>query len=267
MKSAPKQQSPSKKTSPSQEIETSAKAPAKTSAKAPAPASAERLTPDGTTSTMPESTRHTQVLEGLAALYPNPRTELDHTSPWQLLIATILSAQSTDKGVNLVTPALFAAFPDPQKLAAAEPSQVEPYINRLGLYRNKAKSIVETARQVMALYGGEVPRTREELVVLPGVGRKTANVVISNAFGIPAIAVDTHVFRVSRRLGLAHGKTVEKVEEELMAVIPEAHWTDAHHWLILHGRRVCAARQPACTRCSVAPLCPSQGRTAEEDED
>lgn len=212
-----------------------------------------------------EPERREKVLAGLAALYPNPRTELDHETPWQLLIATILSAQSTDKGVNLVTPALFAAYPDPQALAAAEPAEVEPYINRLGLYRNKAKSIVETARQVMALYGGHVPRTREELVILPGVGRKTANVVISNAFGIPAIAVDTHVFRVSRRLGLAKGKTVEKVEEELMQVIPEAQWTDAHHWLILHGRRVCAARNPACSRCPVGPSCPSFGTPLDDD--
>jgi endonuclease-3 len=203
------------------------------------------------------ATERQTILSRLGDAYPNPRTELDHETPFQLLIATILSAQSTDKGVNRETPRLFADFPDASALSKASPEQVEPYIARLGLYRNKARAIVAAARQLVELHAGEVPRTREALEALPGVGRKTANVVLSNAFGIPALAVDTHVFRVSRRLGLASADSVEKVEQELMQVIPEALWTDAHHWLILHGRRVCDARKPACAQCVVADVCPS----------
>ena len=205
-----------------------------------------------------EAQRRAEVLRRLALLYPSPRTELDHENPWQLLIATILSAQSTDKGVNLVTPALFAAYPDAHAMAKASPEALEPYISRLGLFHNKAKSIAATARMVSELYDGQVPRTLEELTALPGVGRKTANVVMSNAYGIPAIAVDTHVFRVSNRLGLAHSQSVEAVEEQLMQVIPRENWTDAHHWLILHGRRVCAARSPACAQCTLAEVCPGR---------
>lgn len=206
----------------------------------------------------PDAARRQEVLRLLSELFPDPRTELDHTSPFQLLIATILSAQSTDKGVNLVTPALFAAYPDAHAMSRASPAELEPYINRLGLYHNKAKAIAETARMLVALYGGEVPKSLEELTILPGVGRKTANVVMSNAYGIPAIAVDTHVFRVANRLGLANAKTVEQVEQQLMNVIPRENWTDAHHWLILFGRRVCAARKPACGTCILAELCPSK---------
>lgn len=216
----------------------------------------ERLHPPA--ASLPDAVRRGEILRRLSELFPDPRTELDHTSPFQLLIATILSAQSTDKGVNLVTPALFAAYPDAHAMSRATPAELEPYINRLGLYHNKAKAIAETARMLVALYGGEVPRSLEELTVLPGVGRKTANVVMSNAFGVPAIAVDTHVFRVANRLGLAHAKTVEDVEQQLMRVIPRENWTDAHHWLILFGRRVCAARKPACSTCILAELCPSR---------
>lgn len=205
-----------------------------------------------------EALRRAEVLLRLSRLYPSPRTELDHENPWQLLIATILSAQSTDKGVNLVTPALFAAYPDAHAMAKASPEALEPYISRLGLFHNKAKSIAATARMVSELYDGKVPQTLEELTALPGVGRKTANVVMSNAYGIPAIAVDTHVFRVSNRLGLAYSQSVEAVEEQLMQVIPRENWTDAHHWLILHGRRVCAARNPACGQCTLAELCPGR---------
>ena len=190
-------------------------------------------------------------------LYPNPRTELSHQTPFQLLVATILSAQSTDKGVNQVTPALFERFPTPASMAACTPEELYPYINRLGLYRNKARALVGTSRLLLERHGGEVPASREALTALPGVGRKTANVVLSNAFGVPAIAVDTHVFRVSKRLRLAGAKTVDKVEEELKANIPQEKWSDAHHWLILHGRRVCSARKPACSRCSLAEYCPS----------
>jgi len=199
----------------------------------------------------------TEILQRLSRLYPNPRTELDHGSPFQLLIATVLSAQSTDVGVNKVTPALFEAYPDAAHMAQASPEELEPFIGRLGLYRNKSKALVGTSRRLMDVFGGEVPHARESLISLPGVGRKTANVVMSNAFGIPAIAVDTHVFRVSNRLGLASASKVEQVEAQLMKVIPEAQWNDAHHWLILHGRRVCAARKPACDRCTLATLCSS----------
>lgn len=214
-------------------------------------------TPPASTGTAPAPANRTEILRRLSELYPSPRTELDHENPWQLLIATILSAQSTDKGVNQVTPALFAAFPDAHAMAKAEPEALEPYISRLGLYHNKAKSIAATARMLAELYEGQVPRTMEELTALPGVGRKTANVVMSNAYGIPAIAVDTHVFRVSNRLGLAQSPSVDEVEEQLMKAIPRENWTDAHHWLILHGRRVCAARNPACDRCVLSELCPS----------
>lgn len=198
-----------------------------------------------------------ELLRGLHALYPDPRTELDHETPWQLLVATILSAQSTDKGVNQVTPALFARYPDPPTMARASAEELEPWISRLGLFRNKAKSLAATARDIVSRFGGEVPNTREALMTLPGVGRKTANVVLSNAFGIPAFAVDTHVFRVSQRLGLASGKSVDDIEAQLMRVIPESLWTRAHHWLILHGRRVCMARNPACARCSLLQRCPA----------
>ena len=197
------------------------------------------------------------ILARLESAYPNPRTELDHGSPFQLLIATILSAQSTDKGVNRVTPALFEAYPDCAAMAKIEPEQLYPLIGRLGLYRNKSRSLVGTAKMILERYEGEVPKTREALMALPGVGRKTANVVMSNAFGVPAIAVDTHVFRVSNRLGLANAKTVEKVEAQLMRNIPKNRWSDAHHWLILHGRRVCSARKPACSACALNDLCPS----------
>ena len=200
---------------------------------------------------------HDALLRALDALYPDPRTELDHQSPWELLVATILSAQSTDKGVNQATPALFARYPDPQSMALATPEELEPFISRLGLYHNKAKSLAATAREIVSRFGGQVPATREALMTLPGVGRKTANVVLSNAYGIPAFAVDTHVFRVSQRLGLASGKSVDHIEEQLMAAIPESLWTRAHHWLILHGRRVCMARNPACARCTLKALCPT----------
>ncbi len=198
-----------------------------------------------------------EILRRLAAHYPNPRTELSHRTPFQLLVATILSAQATDKSVNLATPALFARYPDASALADAEPEDLYPLIGKIGLYRNKARALVGAARMIRDRYHGEVPRDRDALMSLPGVGRKTANVVMSNAFGIPAIAVDTHVFRVSRRLGLATGDTPARVEAELQAVVPRKDWSDAHHWLIFHGRRVCSARKPACPTCFLADLCPS----------
>ena len=170
-------------------------------------------------------------------------------------MAVILSAQCTDVKVNMVTPALFAAYPDAHALSKADPLDVEPLIKTCGLYHNKAKNLVATARALVEHYGGEVPADHEKLTQLPGVGRKTANVVMSCAFGADAIAVDTHVFRVSNRLGLADANDVLKTEQQLMEHIPREKWSLAHHWIIFHGRRVCTARKPACERCTLSPWC------------
>jgi endonuclease-3 len=201
--------------------------------------------------------RASAVLDGLDALYPDAGTELDHEDPYQLLVAVILSAQCTDKRVNLVTPRLFAAFPDAAALARAEPEDLHPYVNSCGLYRNKAKNLVICARDLLARHGGAVPGTREDLEALAGVGRKTANVVLANAFGVDAIAVDTHVHRLSQRLGFSRARDPEGVERDLMAVFPQERWRRAHHTLIWHGRRCCHARKPDCPSCPVRRLCPS----------
>lgn len=198
---------------------------------------------------------YTAVLDGLALQHPDAKPELDFTNPYELLIATILSAQCTDKQVNKVTPALFEAYPDPASMAKAEPAEIEPYIRSCGFYHNKAKNIVLACRDIADKFGGVVPCEREGLESLVGVGRKTANVVLSNAFGVPAVAVDTHVFRVSNRIGLAKAKTVEETERQLMQNIPENKWSIAHHWLIFHGRRVCKAQRPLCGECLIAGLC------------
>lgn len=195
------------------------------------------------------------ILDELAALYPDARCELNHSSPFELLVATILSAQSTDVRVNMVTDRLFRKYNTPEAFAVLQPEDVAEEIKELGLYRNKARHIVEAARRIVEEHDGRVPSEREALESLPGVGRKTANVVLSNAFGIPALAVDTHVFRVSRRLGLASGKTPEQVERELMECIPRQEWTITHHRLIYHGRRVCHARRPECATCPLQPYC------------
>jgi len=202
--------------------------------------------------------RAAAVLDGLRATYPDARTELDFASPFQLVIATLLSAQATDVSVNAATPGLFARYPTPHALAAATPEEIEPFIRTIGLYRNKAKHCVACARGLLERFGGEVPQTVEALTTLPGVGRKTANVVVSNAFGVPAIAVDTHVGRLARRLGFSKHQDPDKVERDLQALYDPADWVFLHHALILHGRRVCAARKPACAACSVAALCPSR---------
>ena len=202
--------------------------------------------------------RAAAVLAGLRVTYPDARTELDFGTPFELLIATLLSAQATDVSVNAATPALFARFPTPAAMAAATPEQVEPFIRTIGLYRNKSKHCVATARALQTRFGGAVPRTVDELVTLPGVGRKTANVVVSNAYGVPAIAVDTHVGRLARRLGFSQHADPTKVERDLQTLFEPADWVFVHHALILHGRRVCAARRPACAACSVAALCPSR---------
>lgn len=203
---------------------------------------------------MTEEARH-QCLEILEHEYYDETCELVFGNPFELLIATILSAQTTDIQVNKVTAKLFAKFPDAASLAALEPAELEPYIRSIGVYRNKARNIVLACRVLQEKYGGRVPDTFEELVQLPGVGRKTANVVLSNAFGQDAIAVDTHVFRVANRLGLAKAKNVEDTEKQLKANIPKEKWSRAHHWLIWHGRRVCDARKPACGTCPLRSCC------------
>ena len=196
-----------------------------------------------------------QILERLEIEYPNAKTELEFSTTFQLLIATILSAQSTDVQVNKITRSLFVKYPEPSDFAGADLKVLENNTKGVGLFRNKSKNIIETSKIIIDRYGGNVPDTMEELIQLPGVGRKTANVVLSNAFNVPAIAVDTHVFRVSNRLGIAKSKNPEATELELQKNIPMDKWSLAHHWLIFHGRRVCHARKPACTSCVVEDLC------------
>lgn len=199
------------------------------------------------------------ILEGLAALYPDAKPELHFTNPYETLVATILSAQSTDKQVNKVTPAVFRDFPTLEAMAATEPEVLYPYVRSCG-FASKATHIVMAARKIMQEYGGQVPNDMKRLTSLPGVGRKTANVVLANAFQIPAMAVDTHVFRVSNRLGLVDANSVEKTERQLMERIPREDWNKAHHWLIFHGRRVCKAQRPLCGSCRLQPLCVWYGR-------
>lgn len=208
----------------------------------------------------PARRRAAALFRRLAKAYPDAHCELDFRTPFQLLAATILSAQCTDKNVNRATPGLFQAWPDAAALAAARPAQVEGKIRSLGLYRMKARSLVGMAKALVAEHGGAVPRERAALVALPGVGRKTANVVLSNAFGLPGLAVDTHVLRVGRRLGLLKSADPVKAEAELCAQVPPKLWGLVSHWLIWHGRRVCAARKPLCGDCPVAKLCPSAGK-------
>jgi endonuclease-3 len=200
------------------------------------------------------------ALEELAILertYPAAVTALEYRNPFELTIAVILSAQCTDARVNLTTPALFAKYPTPQKLARAAQGDVEAIIKSCGFFRMKAKNVIAAARDLVERFGGEVPRTREELESLAGVGRKTASVVMSVAFGEAALAVDTHVFRVAHRLGLTLGTTPRQVEEDVTALVPEDKWRHAHHWLILHGREICKAPTPACGRCPVNAICPT----------
>lgn len=202
-----------------------------------------------------EDIRRKTVLDILEKTYPDATTELVHKNPYELLIATMLSAQTTDKQVNRVTPGLFERFPDPKALAEADIGEIESLIKTCGFYKTKARNIKEACRIIVEEYGGRVPQTMEELTDLPGVGRKTANVVLSNAFGVDAIAVDTHVFRVANRLGLAQSGDVRGTEEQLMENIPREKWSRAHHWLIHHGRRICKARRPKCEECPLAEVC------------
>lgn len=198
------------------------------------------------------------LITTLAATWPDAVVELDHRDAFELLCATILAAQSTDKMINTITPALFARFPDAAALAQADPDEVERLVHRSGFYRNKAKNLRGMAQALVERHGGQVPRTMDELVALPGVARKTANVVLGSVFGIEAgVVVDTHVSRLGPRLGLTDETDPVKIERDLMAVLPQASWTSFAHRLIWHGRRVCHARNPSCGTCSLAPLCPS----------
>lgn len=204
----------------------------------------------------------TERLAGeLARVYPDAHCELDHRNPYELLVATILSAQCTDKRVNMVTPSLFARFPDPAAMAAADRAEIERLIQSTGFFRSKAQSIQEASQDLVDLHGGEVPATMETLTALRGVGRKTANVVLGNAFNINVgVVVDTHVARLSARLGLTREKDPVKIEQDLMKLVPQPQWMLWSHWLIFHGRRRCDARKPDCTGCEVATLCPSAGK-------
>jgi endonuclease-3 len=205
----------------------------------------------------PAPQRVAEIFRRLAAANPAPKGELEYVNPYTLLIAVVLSAQATDSGVNKATRALFKVADTPKKMLALGEEGVQERIKTIGLYRNKAKNVIGLSRALIADHGGEVPHQREALEALPGVGRKTANVVLNTAFGEPTLAVDTHVFRVAHRLNLASGKTPLEVEMGLLRVIPEAYLQHAHHWLILHGRYVCQARKPKCDACVVCDLCAS----------
>jgi endonuclease-3 len=203
--------------------------------------------------------RAPQVLAALETLYPDARTELEYRTPFELLVATVLSAQATDVSVNAATPALFGRYPDAHALSTATPEDIEPFIRRIGLYRGKARHLAALARLLVERHGGEVPNDFAAVVALPGAGRKTANVVLSNAYGYPAIAVDTHVGRLARRLGLSAQTNPDRVEADLERLFPKERWVFLHHALILHGRRVCAARRPLCGECALLPCCPQIG--------
>ena len=206
------------------------------------------------------------LFERLQVANPAPTTELEYATPFQLLIAVILSAQATDKSVNLATRTLFADAPTPQAMLALGEEGLAGYINRIGLFRTKAKNVIATCRLLLERHGGEVPHERAALEALPGVGRKTANVVLNTAFGEPTIAVDTHIFRVANRTKLAPGKTPLAVEQQLLKVVPAAFRQDAHHWLILHGRYVCKARKPDCPQCVIRDLCRYPDKTPGEPD-
>ena len=197
---------------------------------------------------------------------PHPSTELEFQSPFQLLIAVILSAQTTDRAVNLATRPLFSRAPDARSLLAIGEVDLTDAIKTIGLYKTKARHVIATCRQLLDQHGGQVPSRREQLEALPGVGRKTANVVLNTAFGQPTMAVDTHIFRVANRLGLSHGKTPLAVENDLLKCIPHEFMNDAHHWLLLHGRYICKARKPECWRCPVPDLCPFPDKHLSPDQ-
>lgn len=201
------------------------------------------------------------VFERFRAANPEPKSDLEYGSPFQLLVAVVLSAQATDKGVNVATRKLFPAAPTPEAIVSLGVAGVEEYIKTIGLFRAKAKNVVALSHQLLEKHGGEVPNDRAALEALPGVGRKTANVVLNIVFGEPTMAVDTHIFRIANRIGLAPGKDVLAVEHALLKVVPKAFMLHAHHWLILHGRYVCTARKPLCGQCSIIDICRYRDKT------
>ncbi|OHV85110.1 endonuclease III [Rhizobium sp. LCM 4573] len=204
-----------------------------------------------------------EIFRRFSVQRPEPKGELEHVNPFTLVVAVALSAQATDAGVNKATRGLFKVADTPEKMLALGEEGVTQYIKTIGLYRNKAKNVIALSRMLIDEFGSEVPKTREELMRLPGVGRKTANVVMSMAFGIPTLAVDTHVFRIANRLLMAPGRTPDEVEEHFLKVIPHQYLYHAHHWLILHGRYTCKARKPECERCVIADLCRSPEKTCD----
>jgi len=203
---------------------------------------------------MTETERKARILQVLEEEYPDAKPELHFTNPYETLMATMLSAQCTDKQVNKVTPAVFERYPNPKSMAEAKVEELYPLVRSCG-FKSKAGNMIAACRIICEQYGGQVPQTMEKLTSLPGVGRKTANVVLSNAFGIPAFAVDTHVFRVTNRLGLCKAESVEDTEKQMTELIPEEKWGQAHHWLIWHGRRVCRAQNPKCEGCALKEWC------------
>ena len=205
--------------------------------------------------------RRRAIFEALRSANPDPRSELDFRSPFELLVAVVLSAQATDRSVNQATGALFRAASTPARMLALGEEGLIAYIRTIGLFRTKARNLIGLSRALVEQHGGQVPRTREALEALPGVGRKTANVVLNVAFGEPTIAVDTHIFRVANRTGLAPGKNVEEVEQRLLKTVPEEFRQHAHHWLILHGRYVCTARKPKCWQCAITKWCEFSPKT------
>jgi endonuclease-3 len=207
-------------------------------------------------------TRIAAIFQRLQSANPAPTTELEYQSPFQLLIAVILSAQATDKSVNLATRQLFKHAATPEAIANLGVEGLSHYIRTIGLFNTKAKNVIATCRVLLEQHGGAVPQSREQLEALPGVGRKTANVILNTAFGQPTIAVDTHIFRVANRTGIAPGKDVRAVEDKLLKVVPEQYLHNAHHWLILHGRYVCVARKPRCPQCVIRDLCQYRDKTA-----
>jgi endonuclease-3 len=231
-------------------VKTQAKAPTKTPTKAPARAPSRKLAP--------ARERAPEIYQRLSKAYPDAKCALDHRNPYELLVATILSAQCTDKRVNMVTPALFQKYPDASALAVAEPEQVQEMIKSTGFFRNKSKSLLGMANAVTERHGGDIPHTMEQLVKLPGVGRKTANVVLGNAFDRnEGVVVDTHVSRLSNRLALSREADPVRIESDLVRLFPRDQWTMLAHLLISHGREVCEARRPRCEQCVVNDLCPS----------
>lgn len=201
-----------------------------------------------------------EIFLRLQSANPHPTTELEYSTPFELLVAVMLSAQATDVSVNAATRQLFPVASTPEKILALGEEKLRGYIQRIGLYKTKAKHVMQTCRLLVERHGGQVPKTREELEALPGVGRKTANVILNTAFGQPTIAVDTHIFRISNRTGIAPGKNVLEVEKKLIKFVPEEFKHDAHHWLILHGRYVCQARKPKCGACIIRDLCEYKGK-------